>query len=279
MRRRLAATAAVLSLAAVPVAGCGSSNDDAQKSPAPPRTSPVVRSAAATKAAGSAKVAFHGTVGAGGQRVAISGGGAVDFKASRARLNVGTRLPAAGTVSVDQLVDGRMLYVRAPRLFSLLPGGKQWLKVDLTRASGGKADLGALRQLTAGSDPGRLVAWLAVAGNARSVGRESVRGVPTTHYKAHIDVNQVARSADPDVRRSLQQLGVRSVPVDAWLDDQGLVRRLHIAAGTDGTRVPMALDLTFDFSDFGTAVNATPPAADHTLDVTSTAAAALRLLG
>jgi len=72
---------------------------------------------------------------------------------------------------------------------------------------------------------------------------------------------------------------VRSVPVDAWLDDQGLVRRLHVVAGTDRTPVPTALDLTFDFSDFGTAVNATPPGADQTLDVTSTAAAALRLLG
>ncbi|HSD79892.1 MAG TPA: hypothetical protein VLB47_04495 [Solirubrobacteraceae bacterium] len=279
MRRPLAATAAVLALAAVPVAGCGSSGDGTKAAPARPEQ-PVVRAAAATKHAGSAKVSFRGSVEAAGRRIPITGGGAVDLKASRARLTVGTRLPGAGTLSVDQLVDGQTLYVRTPALFSFLPGGKEWLKIDLARAARAKGiDLGSLRGLSASGDPSQYVAWLAVAGNARRVGRETIRGVPTTHYAARVDVRRLATSADPSLRRSVEQLGVRSVPVDVWLDGQALVRRMRLAVGSGATAVPAKMDLTIDFSDFGTAVDAAPPDAASTLDVTGTASAALKLLG
>jgi hypothetical protein len=278
MRRALAATAALV-LAAVPVAGCGSSDRDGTA--APERgLPPVARSAATTKATGSAKVALRGSVGAVGQRIPITGSGAVDFRGSRARLKVGTRLPGAGALSVDQLVDGQTLYIRTPALFSFLPGGRQWLKLDLVRAAQAKGvDLRALRQLTAGGDPSQYVAWLAVAGNARRVGRETVRGVPTTRYAARIDVRRLAAVADPAVRRSVQQLGVRAVPMDVWLDARGLVRRLHLATGTAGTAAAATIDLTIDFSDFGTSVHATRPPDDETIDVTGTAATALQLLG
>jgi hypothetical protein len=278
MRRPLALTAAALALCAPAVAACGSSHDGSKA--AARRPQPVVRSAAATQAAGSADVVLRGALVAAGRRIPISGTGAVDFKAHRARLRVGTQLPGAGAISVDQLVDGQTLYVRTPQLFSFLPGGKQWLKIDLVKAAQARgADLGSLRSLAGSGDPTQYIAWLAVAGNARRVGRETVGGVATTHYAARLDVRRLAASADPAVRRSVAQLGVRTVPLDVWLDGKGLVRRLHVVVGTDRTPIPAGMDLTMDFSAFGTPVDATPPAEGQTLDVTGSAASALGLLG
>jgi hypothetical protein len=75
------------------------------------------------------------------------------------------------------------------------------------------------------------------------------------------------------------QLGVRTLPVDVWLDARGLVRRLHLVIGAEKTTIPAAMDLTVDFSAFGTPVDAAPPPDAQTLDVTGTAASGLRLLG
>jgi hypothetical protein len=277
MSRAFAPIAALLALAALVAAGCGSSGDRAKRAQQR-RPDPVAQSAAATKAAGSAKVAFRGSVGAVGRRIPLTGTGAVDFTRSRAKLTVGTRLPGAGALSVDQLIDGQNLYVRTPGLFALLAGGRPWLKIDLGRAAQAKgADLGALRQLSAGGDLSQYVAWLAVAGDARRTGRETVRGVPTTRYAARIDPRRLA-AADPALRRSVQRLGLRGVvPLDVWLDDRGLVRRLHVVARTDATPVAATVDLNIDFFDFGTTVDGARPAAGETLDVTGSAASVLRL--
>jgi hypothetical protein len=279
MRRRrvIAATVAVLALAAVLAAGCGSSAKQRQQQ-RHQRPDQLAHSAAITKAAGSAKVAFHGSVAAVGRRIPITGSGAIDFKRSLARLNVGTQLPGVGALKVDQLLDGQSLYVRTPGLLALLAGSRPWLKLDLAKtaqAQGG--DLSVLRQLTAGGDLSQYVAWLAVAGNARRVGTATVGGVATTHYAARLDTRRLA-AADPAVRRSIQRLGIRGVvPLDVWLDRQGLVRRLHVDATTGAT--PATIDLTIDFSAFGTPVDATRPADADALDMTGSAATLLQLFG
>jgi hypothetical protein len=276
MRRPLAVTAAVLAVATAPLAGCGGGSDKPAGKPQD-RPASLAHSAAATRAATSARIAFRGTVNVAGARVPVSGNGTVDFKSSRAHLRAGTRLPGAGALSVEQIIDGRLVYVRAPELLSILPGGKAWLKFNLGQADGGLLD--AMRSMTGGGDISQYLAWLAVAGNARRVGTETVGGVPTTHYAARVDVQRIARTADPATRRSLMQLGVRTIPLDVWIDGQSLVRRMHVVLDTDRTPIPAGMDLTADFSAFGTPVDATPPAPGDALDLTSGASSLLSLLG
>jgi hypothetical protein len=270
MRPRLLALVAVLAVAASVVAGCGAGGGSDP-------VDPLARAATTTKDAGSARVALRGTVSAAGRRTAFDGDGAVDLRAGRARLELGTQLPAAGRRTVSTVFADGDVFVRTGGLAALLTGGHDWVKVDLARAAGaGGADLGALQGLAAGGDPSQVLALLALAADSDDVGAERVDGVETRHYAGRLDADAVAKVADPDLRRTLQRLGVRTIPVDAWLDDEGRVRRAHVRVAADGARVPVALDVTADLSDFGLRVDAAPPA--DAFDATAIAGTAVRLL-
>ena len=54
------------------------------------------------------------------------------------------------------------------------------------------------------------------------------------------------------------------------------MRRAHVRVAADGARVPVALDVTADLSDFGLPVDAAPPA--DAFDATAIAGTAVRLL-
>jgi hypothetical protein len=74
--------------------------------------------------------------------------------------------------------------------------------------------------------PARLLGYAQAATDARRVGRETVDGVPTTHYYAEIDLSRYA------IRRTLGD----SLPVDVWIDGSGRIRRVTAqlsAAGFD----------------------------------------------
>ena len=71
-----------------------------------------------------------------------------------------------------------------------------------------------------------------VSGSVEKVGKEEVRGVPTTHRRATGDFDKAA----PDVPeackahdRMLRLMGGKKVPTEVWLDEHGRVRRYKIA--------------------------------------------------
>jgi hypothetical protein len=270
--RRPAALLALLVLVAALLTACG--GDDGGR---PEGT--LAAAALKTAEAGSAKVVLRGSASAAGRRVPISGAGTMDFDDPRARLRLGTDLPAVGRVDVDTLLDGTDLYVHAGGLTSLLLGGRSWAKIDLSQAAAARgAGLDWLGDLARSGGPGQWVAWLALTGDPREVGPATVGGVDTTRYRAEIDVTRLARSVDPALRRSLEALRVDRVPVEVWIDHDDLVRRLRLAVRRDAG-VRLGLDLTMEFSGFGTRVDAAPPASDDVRDVTALARTGLRLFG
>lgn len=114
--------------------------------------------------------------------------------------------------------DGLVAYVHSPLATLLLPPGKDWLKVDASKqAAAAGVDLGAIAQKT----PSELLAQLVHATNAQSLGRETVDGVETTHF--------------------------RTGEFDVWIGDDGLVRRLASA------------DVTVSFSGYGDDVGVALP--------------------
>jgi hypothetical protein len=273
MPRRPPALLAVLALVAALLAACG--GDDGSQEP----EGALAAAAVKTAEAGSAKVVLRGSASAAGRRVPISGDGTMDFDDPRARLRLGTELPAVGRVDVDTLLDGTNLYVRAGGLTSLLLGGRSWAKIDLSEAAAARgAGLDWLGDLARSGGPGQWLAWLALTGNPREVGSATVGGADTTHFRAEVDATRLARTVDPDVRRSLEALGVGRVPVEAWIDGDDLVRRLRVVIRREA-RPRLGLDLTMEFSDFGARVAATPPAEGDVRDVTALARTGLRLFG
>jgi hypothetical protein len=283
MRRPIPAAAAALTLAAGAFAGCGgSSPKTSTASVVGPQAQPqtISQAARATRATGTARVTLSGSVRAVGRTLPISGRGAIDLRHGVTQLRLGTQVPAAGKVDLDGILTGQVLYVHSDRIPSFLLGGKNWVKVDLAQAAKARgADLGLLKSLSGGGDPSQYLTWLAVAGDPKEVGKEQVDGVDTTHYRARVDVRKLAQAADPSTRRSVEQLGVETVPVDVWIDGNGLVRREHLVVTSDKARTPVTLDLTIGLADHGKPVSVTPPAGGDVYDATGVASSALRLLG
>jgi hypothetical protein len=91
---------------------------------------------------------------------------------------------------------------------------------------------------------------------------EDVRGVPTRHLHATLDLTGAQAAPPASFEARLVAAGVDALPVDVWLDGDGVVRRLRVALDAAG-----ALTTTFDVYDVGAEVTVSPPAADQVVEV------------
>ena len=83
-------------------------------------------------------------------------------------------------------------------------------------------------------------------------GSEDVDGVSTTKYHAVIDLDKIAGLAPADQREAVGRLGelaedtygISELPLDVWIDDQGLPRKLfyEIDATVQDTKVNDLID-------------------------------------
>lgn len=260
---------ALLGLLLFLLAGCGTPAEEAR-----PVTAVDVVAAAASKTAEAhtAKI-FVST----GQRDAPegkleTGKGVVDF--SRRRLHLVLDAGAPGRTAglpglVEVLVDGRATYLKVP---DGMAAPTPWYRVGLEEG-GGLLPLSDLPQIS--NDPVPGLAYLgAVTGNVEEVGSDRVRGVATTHYRAVIQVDDVLAQAPSKDRAVLRQyltmLGMKQLPMDVWVDVDGLLRRqvtiIDLGQNNllDSPKAPEILN-TVEFCDFGAEVDITPPPADQVM--------------
>lgn len=181
---------------------------------------------------------------------------------------------------LEALQDGRIVYLRFPLIASELPEGKEWIKVDvdaLAQLKGVELDLEQLGSFGATDPLSILEALEAVSGPLETVGREEIRGTETTHYRTTLDPAKIAAQAEAagateDVlgsfKDALAQVNLASVPLDVWVDDAGLLRRMEIDASMtqEGLGGETSMRLTFDLFDYGAEVDVEPPPADLVVD-------------
>lgn len=257
----------ILALAAALGAACGGDGG-----PAPIAT--ILAASTRTIDADSSRVALSvdvtGAVPKPGGPQRITGEGAFDYTAREGTMTMQTAgLGLPGVSGAVQLVMlGDVFYMQVPS--GLLPG-KPWLKIDtatLGQASG--LDLAGLQELGS-NDPSANLRFLQGAKDAVKRGEAKVRGVDTTQYRFVVDLEDAKAKAPADLKddidRLIAQIGGSTYPADAWVDDDGLVRRLRVtldAVGgeTDGSSAVV----TQDFFDFGVQVDAVAPPADQVSD-------------
>ena len=180
-----------------------------------------------------------------------------------------------GDLSTEVITDRGVVYMQSPQLSRVLGAGRKWVKIDVAevgRAAG--FDVSALTQ--SGQDPTQAVRQLeAVTGDVERVGREDVRGVATTHYRATVDLRRYADLVAPaervDARDAIERLidatGVSRVPVDVWVGADDLVRRLAQKLPLKASGGPRAIEQRFEFYDFGAEVDIDVPGADEVVRV------------
>ena len=260
MRRTLSALVVAL---AVVVPACG--GDDA---------SPVeiVRAAATKTSDTSSRFSMNVEV-PGPQGGTVTGEGVLDYEDRRGTLSI--QIPGMGTI--DAVMDGLVMYLRFPeQVRAEIPGGKQWIRLDLaTLGEKSGVDLSALLQAQQ-SDPTQTLQYLRGASDdVREVGEEEVRGEPTTHYKATVDLKAAAEQLEGDARAAYEQaiarIGTTTLPLDVWIDDDGRARRMEfvqdMSALLAGSGASGEMRFRMELFDFGVEVDAEPPPADQVTDL------------
>ena len=187
-----------------------------------------------------------------------------------------------GLWKIDVVQDGLVMYMRFPLVSKELPRGKTWVKIDLREASRLQGfDLEQLQQFTS-NDPRDALRYLeAVAGELERIGEETLHGVETTRYRTTIDLLKLRKLVPPSQRETfgsmLEQLvvqsGLRTIPVEVWVDANGLVRKMEMTLSMTppGTSEALQASMRFELYDYGKDVEIELPPSGQVVD-----AAALR---
>ena len=218
------------------------------------------------------------SAGASSRSVTVKGGGVTDFSGAASSLTIGT--PGMGDLQMRQV--GETVYVKLPDEFAAqTSGSKPWVRVDLDALYGQQYG-GAPVQGGASGDPTRQLEYLrGVSDSVEKVGEERVRGVPTTHYEAIVDLNREVAGQDAKVEEANQELvkglGTSELPVEVWVDEENRVRRYALDVGVPMPENAASRDasqgddrlrtrMVIEYYDFGTPVDVQAPPRDQTMD-------------
>ena len=183
--------------------------------------------------------------------------------------------PAGWKVEIVQ--DGDVGYVRLPAIDGQLPEGKTWVRGTAGDVKAGGLDFKELDSFTQNDPRDVLDALRGLGGDIETVGSDDLRGVETTHYRALLDPAQLVREATAtnadaaSVLDRLSETGVAEVPLDVWIDGDGLVRKLALDVDVPGATSSQggSVSLAFELWDYGERVAIDVPPAAQVADASA----------
>jgi hypothetical protein len=247
--------AVLLLLLALPLAACGGTTSDVTS------LDPLAQAANKTTNVSGAHFQMSARIGDQSQTIAFSGPGEIADHGRQ--LHMQLTLPASvlgaggtGNAQLELVSSDKAYYLRGGPFEQFAPG--KWVKV---KSDDPTFNLGQ-------NDPSQMLEYLRATSNVDEVGKDTVHGVDTTHYSARLQLDKVADRVSTDAAKALKQatktLGTKELPMDVWVDANGLVRRVKMDWHPKGGSLVMSLDL-FDFGD----VNIHVPASSDTVDLSN----------
>ena len=286
--RRLLALLALL--AAIPVlAGCGAENLS---------TASIAEAADVTVAERGMRIAIEQTLtlpGAGAGRMKTTGSGVMDTAGQASHLTMKvTSAPDVvvgafdkNDLSTEVITDRTVVYTHSAQLSQLLGAGRRWLRIDAAKVGEAAGiDVSALTQ--PGQDPTQALRQLkAVGADVEKVGREDVRGVETMRYRATVDLRRYPAhapaaeraAAREAIERLIDMTGASTIPVDVWIGQDDLVRRVAQKLALKGAGGPSSVEQRLELYDFGTRVDIRIPPPSQVTDMTKLAASGAATIG
>jgi hypothetical protein len=229
----------------------------------------IADAAAKTAEAKTARIATLVRVAEPGGQQRFGGQGQFDFERRVGRMTLELiEGEAAGFGQATAVFVESSVYYQLPP--GALAGGARWIQLELQNvADASGLDFGPLVQGSQ-ADPTQYLLWLGALGpGVTKIGEEDVRGVPTSRYRAAVDLNLLEQHAPPGkeaewaayVQTLRDRLGLASIPVEVWIDGDGLVRRFNHEYGfsAEGTTAVVTTELF----DFGIPVNVRAPSPDE----------------
>ena len=244
-------TAPALLILALALTGCAKSGaETGALTPAQ-----AVRAAANTASDTSSRMDLITKTKVAGQDVELNGTGVFDYAKGA---QVGEFTMSVAGQKVSERIVGGVMYLQ----LTGQPGFYRLPLIELAGTSFGQS-----------SNPASSAQLLEAMGDdTKKVGTETLHGAKTTHYKGAISTAKAKELANGDLaKKSVQKLidgGVTEIPADAYVDDQGRLRRLveNFTLTIKGTQANVSTQL--DIYDFGVAVHVQQPPADQVKDGT-----------
>jgi hypothetical protein len=234
---------------------------------------PIAEAAQRTAAMAGAKTAMTATYSTAGKSFTFTaqGDGEVNWKTGREQMTLTFPIPNH-EFSIEAISGSTTVYMRSSAFDGQLPPGKEWLAVK--PFLGHEPD----KALVGSADAQQLLQSLeASGGSVEELGDETIRGTATTRYRSTVEVDDLERKlrsqGDTDVSKLVEEAyanAASSIPVEVWIGDDGLVRRLRevmpAPGGEDGSKLKM--DIQVDFYEFGIEPDISPPAPSKVFDAT-----------
>ncbi|HEY6533627.1 MAG TPA: hypothetical protein VIY72_15065 [Acidimicrobiales bacterium] len=290
MRRYGVAVAAVGVLALASGCGSSSSSDDAAvveaRGTAEGAGAVLARASESTSAVetGRIRVVYRYTGDADGEAIdagMTAEGSFADFgKSMELTADMTPMIDAMGgggfggpeSMVMRQIIVDTDLYLQmemTPPVPEMPPG--QWFRMDMSDALGGAGagSVGGLGGMSGGPN-GYLESLKAGGATVVEAGTDEIDGVPVTVYRGKLDPEDAVAAADPEtadeVRRAFRESGMGTIPFTAFVDDDGMVRRLDMEMTMELYGLSMTVHMVMDLYDFGAPITVTPPPADQVVD-------------
>ena len=149
------------------------------------------------------------------------------------------------------------------------PPGKVWIEGEADEAGAMTPDIGFGQS----GSPTDILEWFEDGeATIEKRGRESLRGVETTRYSVRVDLDSLAETMTEEERLEFEasmQSGLDGeLPIDFWIDDDGLVRKFVLDVAdpellNEGEFVSATVE--FEMYDIGEPIAIDPPPADEIL--------------
>lgn len=242
--------------------GCSGTGSAAEDARAADPVETLHRAAAALVDAGTSKASTSMEMAAGGTRVTIRGEGDYDYRRRIGRLRVQLPQTPAGTAEhrpITELLAPGALFMK--NRGAGVPADK-WVRVDTATLSDGNLVTGGA------TDPYTAAELLLGTRTADYLGRTRLAGVEVRHYRGTADLTAAAKAASKGVREPLaaaaKGFAKGEVPFDAYLDDQGRIRKIRhrFSFVNDREKGTVAVASTTLLYGFGTRVDVRLPASE-----------------
>jgi hypothetical protein len=220
----------------------------------------VATAATQTINAQSADVSMSMNVSATGLSDSLTASGAFNFAQKTGSMTM--TIPVNGTqYSEQEILDGSTIYVNVSGLGSgLTPPNTPWVAVPVDQSDNSDSGLSTL-------DPTPLLQQLKSAGaTVSSLGQTTYDGTLATEYEATLPPSALESGMGALSSASGQNFGADfpDMTIDIYVTQDNLLKALVVPTYSfDIVGQTISVQMTMSFSNYGTAVNVTPPPPDQ----------------
>jgi hypothetical protein len=179
-----------------------------------------------------------------------SGTGAYNARTGRGRTTLDLTIPNTGEpIRAIEISDDEFEYEGGDSLEGDLPPGKEWVR---TKKESGDDE--------AEVDFGEAMEMLSSTARTRLLGRESINGTMTRHYRGEITIGELVdfmrkegKEAKADAYQRLQGRVPTQIRIEGWVDDQNRLRRMRMVMPMPGDpgEPPITGSMQINFFAFG----------------------------